>query len=165
MALQTSGKSQKQESLAPVYLKTALIAGTLDILAALVHAYLSSGTTPAIVFKYIASGLFGPSAFAGGGGMIVAGLIIHYCIAFSWTLIFFLLYPKLSFLSGNIAVSAFIIGISIWLAMRFLVLPLTAVPKSPFNPVQAVIGALILVVMIGLPVSYFAKRYYSSQGT
>ena len=165
MALQTLPETQRQESFVSVFLKTALVAGTLDILSALTHAYIASGTGPAIIFKYIASGLFGPSAFSGGTGMIIAGLIIHYLIAAAWTLLFLLIYPKVGFLSKSITLSAIVIGALIWLGMKFLVLPLTLVPKSPFNPVQAAIGAAILIVAIGVPVSYFARRYYSRADT
>jgi hypothetical protein len=42
------------------------------------------------------------------------------------------------------------------------VLPLSAVQASPFEISKALIAMLILVVAIGLPLSIFAKRYYSA---
>ena len=68
------------------------IAGTLDIIAAII----SSGADPIRVLQFIASGAVGrDAAFAGGLPMAFLGLALHYLIAYSWTTLFFLLYPKL----------------------------------------------------------------------
>ena len=151
------------KNLIKTILITGLIAGTLDILAASTNAYLRSGISPIRVLQFVASGLFGTEAFSGGLTMAFSGLIIHYMIALSWTLLFFLIYPKLSFLSKNKIVTGILYGIFVWLAMNFVVLPLTAVPKSPFNATQAIVGTVILIFMIGLPISILANRYYSNK--
>ena len=61
-------------------LKTGLIAGTLDILAAIV---ILAKMNAVGVLQYVASGVFGKEAFSGGTTMAIAGLIFHYIIAFS----------------------------------------------------------------------------------
>ena len=77
---------------------TGLLAGTLDAVAAIVV----SQASPAAVFKYIASGAFGAGkAFSGGDIMIAWGVIFHYFIALSWTLLFFFIYPTLPWLKKN----------------------------------------------------------------
>lgn len=150
------------KSLSKTILVTGLIAGTLDILAATTHAYVR-GISPIRLLQFVASGLFGAEAFSGGLTMAFSGLVIHYIIALSWTFLFFMIYPKLSFLSKNKIVAGILYGVFVWLAMSFIVLPLTAVPKSPFNIIQAIVGAVILILMIGLPISFFANRYYSNK--
>jgi hypothetical protein len=149
--------------LANAILTTGLIAGTLDILSALTHAYLARGTKPEIIFKYISSALVGSEAFAGGTGMIVLGLVIHYLIAFCWTLLYFLIYPKLKFLHQNRVLSGVIYGIFVWAAMSFVFVPLTAIPRSPFNPTSALIGMTILILMIGMPNAFRAHAFYAKQ--
>jgi protein-S-isoprenylcysteine O-methyltransferase Ste14 len=49
----------------------------------------------------------------------------------------------------------------VWAMMNLVVLPLSNVqrPKT-FDPSQAIIAALILVVCIGLPVSLLARRHF-----
>lgn len=70
----------KKANLTTNILIAGLIAGTLDILAAI---YLLAGGNAAGVLKYIAAGAFGQAALAGGTEMIVFGLLFHYIIALS----------------------------------------------------------------------------------
>lgn len=49
----------------PIF-KTTLLAGSLDITAACVNAYISNKIMPGRVLQYIASGIFGKDAYAGG---------------------------------------------------------------------------------------------------
>ena len=163
MSASTLSGNQNQKSFAKAVIQTGLLAGTLDILAAITHAYFQSGTSPERLFQFIASGLFGSEAFSGGMPMVFLGLIMHFLIALSWTLIFFLVYPKLSFLSKNKIVSGIVFGLFVWAMMSFVILPLTSTPKFPFNLGRAMIGAAILILMIGMPVSFLANKYYSNK--
>ena len=83
-------------------LTTTIIAGCLDISAACMNAYLSSGVTPDRLLKYIASGLYGKSASTGRFDMMLLGLLVHFIIAFSCTACYFWAYPKLPFLKQNV---------------------------------------------------------------
>ncbi|HEU4770109.1 MAG TPA: hypothetical protein VFS77_22265, partial [Pyrinomonadaceae bacterium] len=47
-------------------LLAGFVAGTLDIIAACVSAWLRSQTSPVRVLQFIASGVLGPEAFRGG---------------------------------------------------------------------------------------------------
>lgn len=64
--------------LGTIFTATA-VAGTLDILAAIIQGA-TAGTGPAAVLRSVAAGPFGDSAFAGGLGMSLAGLLIHFAI-------------------------------------------------------------------------------------
>ena len=141
--------------------RTGLFVGFLDIATAFVDAYVSYGSTPIQVFQYIASGVFGKAAFSGGLLMAVWGCVFHFLIATSWTSLFFVAYRKLSFLSKNRIVVGILFGLFIWLAMNLVVLPLANTPKPPFHLTRAIKGACILVVMIGLPVSFMVHNYHS----
>ena len=68
---------------------TALLVGTLDIVAAFVDYWLATGRGPEGVLRYVASGAFGSAAFTGGICMIWYGLLFHYMIAAAWTALFF----------------------------------------------------------------------------
>lgn len=143
-------------------LLTTLIAGTLDIIAAHVHFTINAGTFPAKMFYGIASGAVGrKAAFSGGAEMFVLGFFIHYFISFSFTLLFFLVYPAFSKISPNKYLNGAVYGIFVWLVMNFLVLPLTRLPQGPFVfDLNKAIGLLVLMVVFGLPVSIMADRYY-----
>lgn len=136
-----------------------LLAGTLDILSAFIHVYIVRGTGPETVLRFIASGAFGKAAFSGGWGMPLAGLLFHYLIAYSFTMLFFLLYPSLKIMSKNIVATAVVYGIFIYVVMNLVVLPLTRIPKITFQLNKALLATGILIVAIGLPLSFFARKY------
>lgn len=138
------------------------MAGTLDIVCAMTHYYIRSGKNPANVLYFIASGVFDKAAFSGGAGMAMWGLFFHFFIAFSWTVIFFVLFPKVRFISDNRIVSGLLYGALIWLIMTQAVVPLSLTPKIPFDLSQALIGIVILMAAVGLPVSILAGKHYSS---
>lgn len=160
--------SVKQHSTSPL-LKTigwvGLLAGSLDILAACLNAYIARGTSPVIVLKYIASGAFGKAAFTGGWEMPLLGLLFHFIIAYSFTTLFFLLYPSIKLMSKSIVITAIVYGIFIFVVMTFGVLPLTKVPKITFQLEKVIISVLILIVAIGLPLSIFARRFFQHGNT
>jgi hypothetical protein len=145
----------------------AFIAGTLDITAACAHAYLARGTTPVQVLQFVASGVWGQSAFKSGSQGAFAGLGLHYLIAYSWATLFFFMYPflqqNLPKVAQNLAALAVAYGAFVWLAMTFAVLPLSNIPQRPFNPLYASIGAGILMVCIGLPIVWLAWRFYAQE--
>ncbi len=138
-----------------------LLAGTLDALAAMV-VY---GAAPTGMFRFIASGAFGAGqAFSGGSIMVFWGILFHYFIAFTWTVLFFLTYPVFSFLRRNKYITAVLYGIFVWVMMNRVVLPLSQISQRPFNLNGALVGVAILVVAVGLPIVLLTHRYYSRKG-
>lgn len=145
--------------------KTILLAGicvgTLDILAALADYYITTGKNPGVVLKFIASGVFGKKAFSGSTNMILLGLLFHFVIAFSFTVFFLWLYPRIKILSKNRIVTGIVYGIFIWVIMNLVVLPVSNTPPLSYTALKVVKAILILIVMIGLPLSFIAyNRFY-----
>lgn len=139
-----------------------LLAGTLDAIAAIV-VY---GANPAGMFRFIASGAFGAGqAFSGGSIMVFWGVLFHYFIAFSWTGLFFFVYPVFPFLRKNKYFTGMIYGLFVWVMMNRVVLPLSQIPQRPFNLNGALIGATILMIAVGLPIALLIHRYYYRKGT
>lgn len=141
-------------------LKAALLAGTLDIAAACVHAYLRTGTPPARVLRYVASGVFGPEAFRAGNEMLFWGLLFHYIIAFACALSFFLAYPYFKKWLGSVALNSMLIGAVAWCVTELLIVPMSNTPKLPFTAVRIFVGAAILMVCIGWPIAWQARKYF-----
>jgi hypothetical protein len=141
---------------------TAMLAGTLDIAAAILNSYLRSGTSPIVVLQYIASGVLGNGAFDGGFFTASLGLIFHYFIAFSWTFIFFFVYPKINFSSKYKILVGLAYGVIIWLIMNLIILPLSNAPSIPFQLSQVVLGISFLMLFIGLPISIIYHSYYKN---
>ena len=140
-------------------LATTLFAGTLDILAACLNAYLSVNITPDKVLKYIASGVFGNAAFSGGTSMVLFGILFHFVIAFACTAVFYWLYPKVPFFKFSLTVNAVLIAVVAWLVTTRLVIPMSHIAPPPFSLSKAVISIFILIVCIGIPIAYQSKRF------
>ena len=144
-------------------LQTALIAGTLDLIGAIVSSTILSQKVPYKIFHYIASGIFGKEAFTGGSIMVFWGLLFHYLLAYTFTLLYFWLYPKIGFLSTSRVLSGVLYGAFVWVIMNRVVVPLSNVPTGPFNLTQALVGMVVLMLMIGLPIAIGAAKYYDGE--
>lgn len=140
--------------------KTTLLAGSLDIIAAFVNSYLRNKTSPGIVLQYIASGLFGNDAFAGGYKMMAMGLFFHFVIAFACTAIFFIFFPHIKLLHRSILFNSILIALIAWLVTNLAIMPLSRVSQGNFEISRTLIALAFLVVCIGLPIAIAAKRFF-----
>lgn len=149
-------------SLVPGILVAGLIVGVLDAVAANTHAYLLRGTPPAAVWRYVASAVFGKSAGTGGSEMVLWGLLFHFMVAIGWTALFFVAYPRIRLLSANMVLAGMAYGLFVWLMMNFVVVPLTRIAMGPIRlTTGTVLMILIHLFVIGVPISYLARRYYT----
>jgi hypothetical protein len=156
-----SATVKKYPGLLLTILWSGFLVGGLDIIAAFINTWFPYHVGPTVVLRFIASGLLGRAAFGGGNEMAVYGLIIHFLIAYTFTTFYFAFYRRAKFMSkSNWLLNGVIYGILIWLVMNLVVVPNTLIPKGHFKVSQVAIGMGILIVMIGLPLSYITKRYY-----
>jgi hypothetical protein len=163
METQSAVNISNTRSLTKPLLIAGLIIGALDGLAAIISAYIQRGVTPDRVFKYVATGVYGQEALATGGtGTALMGLLFHFTIAMGWTALFFILYPRLKFLSSDKYLSGIVYGVIILLGMNLIVVPLSNVP-SPNPGSVSVVQLFIHMLVIGLPISLMAHRHYSKQ--
>lgn len=153
---------QKPNKRIKIIVLTCLLAGTLDILSAIVDSSIRFKITPVELFQFIASGVFGPKAFSGGIPMAIAGLLFHYFIASCWTVFFFLIIPKFKFSPKYKIPVGLLYGIFVWLVMNLIVVPLSNVHKVKFTWSHTIMGMLYLMFMIGLPISLVFYRYYNT---
>lgn len=139
-------------------LSATLVAGTLDILAAfLVYAVILEKTSPARILMSIASGIFGKAAYSGGTPMIISGLLLHFLIAFIFSVLYYLIYPGLSFLRRRKLLSGTLYGIFIWLIMNLGVLPIVFKGMPLPDPQASIIGMAIVIVAVGIPIAYIVS--------
>ena len=151
-------------------LLTGLIAGTLDAAAASINFYLRTGNNPIRVWRFVASGVFGKQASADPDDLLMPalGLLFHFLLAFSFTIFFFLIFPKIKWLAKNIFITGIVYGILVWLLMTRIVVPLSNTAKLPPRPsstilgisTQTLLGLSFIMFCIGLPIAFFTARYY-----
>jgi hypothetical protein len=135
-----------------------LVVGTLDISDAFIF-YGLRGVTPTRILQGIASGVLGKASFGMGYRSAILGLFFHFFIAFSATTVFLLASRKLPFGSHPVPFGA-LFGAALYLVMNYIVLPLSKIglrPTPPLVPLVNGVGALI--VCIGIPLGFIARRY------
>jgi len=136
-----------------------LIAGTLDICAACLTAWLRAGLGPIGLLQYVASGALGPAAFEGGIKTALIGLALHYLIATIWTTVFYLASRKWLFLIERPVQFGLLYGIAVYLFMTFVVVPLSRVTPRPATLTGRTIGILTIMVCVGLPIALIVRRF------
>jgi hypothetical protein len=145
-------------------LLTGLVAGTLDGIAAVVNYLDKGGKKPEIVFKYIASGVFGSKAFTGGDIMIIWGVFFHFLISYGLTVFYYWLYPRVKWIGRNwtnTIITGLFYGIFAWVVATRVIVPLSKIQQKPFVfTVQTMVSIAILMIFIGLPISLMARKHY-----
>jgi hypothetical protein len=136
-----------------------LIAGTLDLTAACVAAWLRAGVGPVRVMQSVASGLLGAASFTGGAKTAILGVAFHFLIATVATAVFYFASRKLYFLIEQPITAGLLYGVAVYVFMNFVVIPLSAVAQRPVPLSGRIIGLLIIMFFIGLPIAVIVRRF------
>lgn len=144
----------------PVLL-AGLVAGTLDLIAACVSAWLRSGVPPLRVSQYIASGVLGQAAFTGGGAAAALGVACHFVIALGAAAAFYIASRKLRFLVAWPISMGLLYGVLVYLFTTLIVVLLSRVtPPRVAPPLSAkIIAMLIIMFCVGLPIALIVRRF------
>ena len=142
-------------------IKAGLLVGTLDITAACIQFYLKTGKGPETVLRYVASGVFGQEAFTANSSMIFWGLLFHYFIAMSFTFFFFWLTKTFPSILKVKLLTAVLFGVFMWCVTQLIVIPLSRIPARPVTIANALIAISILIICIGIPLTWIADRQVS----
>lgn len=145
---------------------TGLLVGTTDLIAAYINQFILTGKFADKLLQYIAGGALGlETSLQGGLWTSALGLFFHYFIATAFTFLFFLIYPKFRLQAYNVFLVGFLYGVFVGMVMGFVVLPLTPLPKFPFDLTRAAVGWCILGVALGIPMAVIARRFYRQRHT
>jgi uncharacterized membrane protein YagU involved in acid resistance len=142
----------------PAIFWAGLICGVMDITVAFVNWSLR-GVRPARLLQGIASGLLGPQSFRGGWPTVLLGAACHFFIAFSAAAVFYFASRKLAFLTHHGIVSGIAYGVSVYLVMYWIVMPLSRLVRAPFSLPQTLLAIVTHMLCVGLPISLTIRRY------
>jgi len=144
------------------------IGGILDISDALL-SYGLQGVPPQQLLQGIARGLLGERALRGGWGTATLGLGLHFLIAFTAAVVYYAASRKFRMLRERPVVSGLLYGIAVFLFMNMIVVPLSAIHRSPTAMLRLNIASanavLALMLFIGLPIAIAVNRYASETRT
>ena len=135
-----------------------LAAAILDSIDAIIAYKVAFGFNPVSIYQFVASGLLGQSAFAGGIPTALLGVLIHLAIAFSAAGVFSVASLKLEPLRTHFILAGIGFGFLVYAFMSYLVIPLSAIPPSPFSLPLLVNGLAGHALFVGLPIAFFARR-------
>jgi hypothetical protein len=142
-----------------------LVAGTLDLLfAVLAYGYARGGTEEDVLHS-IASGWLGRKAFAGGGPSAVLGFFTQYLIAIGAAAVFVAVSGAFPVLRRRPVPAGLVFGAGLYAFMYGVVMPLSAVPFRPsFAPKDLLPALAAHMVLIGTPIALCARRFGGARG-
>jgi zinc transporter ZupT len=132
--------------------------GLMDISAAFI-TWWPKGILPSRILQGIASGLLGPDAYNRGCPTAALGLALHFFIAFSAAAVFYLASRKLSYLTQHPVLSGALYGVSVYLVMYWIVMPLSRYRHRPFTLSSTTIAIVTHIICVGLPISLIIAHY------
>jgi hypothetical protein len=134
-----------------------LTVGGLDLADAIVFFGVRSGVSPVRILQGIAAGLLGRDAFTGGLATALAGLLLHFTIAFAIVAVFVAASRTWPALTRSPFRSGCLYGLVVYGVMNYVVIPLSAATSGPFRWPVLINGLLIHLFGVGLPAALFAR--------
>ena len=126
-----------------------LVAGSFDITYACTFWYLKRGVLPTRVFQSVASGLLGDASFTGGWRTAALGLALHYFIATSMAVTYYLFARRWSDLWERPFVYGPMYGVLLYGIMNYIVVPLSAANPGSRNLLWVLLSIAVHVLLIG----------------
>ena len=145
-------------------LRTIVLGGMLIFIIQFIHQWvvvtLIQGNPFILVWQYIASGVLGDAAFAGGIATALLGVGFHLIFSFVIAGIFTsrpVVFPSLN---RYIRPAPLWDGLGVSIVMNLVVVPLSAAPPLPAPTTPWLIEAVIEHILgVGLPLGILVRRY------
>ncbi len=151
--------TQSQSPLNRIMLAT-IVAGTLDILAAVVMT-LVAGRKPDGMLRFVASGPL-PEATTWGAGGAVVGLIVHFTLMAIMATIFIVIADRQPALKAKPITWGIIYGLITYVIMNLIVVPARFGAPLPSSVMAIVPQLLFHIVLVGIPIALIARRGHAN---
>jgi hypothetical protein len=143
-----------------VILSGGLLAGAFDITYAFI-AWGLLGLSPIRIGQSVAAGLLGrDAAFAGGVATGVLGLFLHFTIAIVMAAVYYAAATRLPVLVRRAVPCGLAYGFGLYVVMNYVVMPLSAIRRTPsLDPmIIPITGILVHMFLVGLTIALFTRR-------
>ena len=144
-------------SLARPILLATLVAGTLDILAAILLT-LFYGREPANMLRYVASGPV-PAATEWGAAGAALGLVVHFSLMAVMAAAFILAADRVPPLRRSPVTWGAVYGLATYVIMNLMVVPLRFAGAFPPSPRSVVTQLFCHIVLVGIPIALITPRH------
>jgi len=152
----------KPSILKPIVIAT-LISGTLDILLAMILTVWFGREIPSML-RSVASGPFPAASDMGASGAIL-GLVVHFTLMAIMASVFMLLVARRPQWLDKPWLTAIAYGLVTYVAMNLIVVPLRFHVPLPPKPISIATQLFAHIVLVGLVMTYVARRYLRSRST
>ncbi len=164
MSMTSITSANKSNSL----LRPIVIGGMFIFIIEIIHqgivVTLMQKTPFILIWQYIASGLLGDAAFAGGMATAWLGLFFHLIISFVIAAVFILAADRIPLLRRNVIVGSLLYGFGVFIVMNMIITPLSAAPPLPAPTLPWLIEAIIEhTLLVGLPLGILVRRNADSK--
>lgn len=144
----------------PIALAT-LVAGTLDILAAVILT-LAHGREPDAMLRTVASGPFPPATGWGAAGSVL-GLVVHFTLMAIMVTVFVMAARRRPTLRYNPLKWGVLYGLVTYVVMNLIVVPLRWPAAFPPSAMSVATQLFCHVVLVGLPIAWITSRHFQSR--
>ncbi len=135
-----------------------LVAGTIDIGA----AALINVANPILILHFIAGGLLGKKALAGGAAVALLGLVLQWVMSLIIAAIYVVSSHWIPILWRRWIVSGLAYGVIIFFVMNYAVVPLSAWARRPHLTAEQFAENMLAMLLFALIIAFFAR--YSASG-
>src|SRR6185436_13475035 len=142
-------------------LTATLVAGTLDILAA-VALSLIFGRGPMAMLRGVASGPF-PGATEWDGAGSVLGLVVHSTLMAVMVTVYMIAADRRPALRAKPLQWGVIYGLITFVVMNLIVVPLRFPGAFPPSPRGVATQLFCHIVLVGIPIAWIAARHFRSR--
>jgi hypothetical protein len=148
----------RRESPWPPVLAGGLLAGALDITYACVFWAVKADLAPTRIFQSVAAGLLGEASFEGGAATAALGLLLHFFIACTMALTYYLVSRRWPVLVRRPVTLGIAYGLLLYVVMNHIVVPLSAAGPGSQDPLWITLTVAVHAFLIGVPIAWFASR-------
>ena len=135
-----------------------LVAGALDILYACVFWGVRRGVPARRIFQSVAAGVLGKSTFDGGLETAALGLALHFFIAISMAVAYYLVARRWSLLWRQAWLCGAVYGVFLYAFMNYVVVPLSRAAAGSKDVLWITLSVLAHMLLVGIPCAVFARR-------
>lgn len=134
-----------------------LVVGSIDALYAIAF-WVPRGGKPTRIFQSIAAGLLGRASFEGGMRTAMLGVVLHYFIALSIVVVYWLIARRVPLLLRYAVPCGVVYGLIVYAVMNYVVIPLSAAGRPRSINVSWIAWSIVVhALLIGVPAALFAR--------
>lgn len=135
-----------------------LVVGTIDIVFAMTFWDWWADVPALRVLQTVAAGLLGPASFNGGIETAMLGLVLHFAIALTMAIAFYIAACRWAVLWQHPTEAGIAYGFLLYGVMNHVVVPLSGAPPGATDAVWVVFNVVVHVLFIGLPIALFVRQ-------